>query len=106
MDQNLQRVSNGTYFPFQNVERTVQRAMHFLDEQDINTLREDPYALSVITYALALSNSTRKMTFYENLKDIAGRSSGKGIDKYFFTVSPGKGYKKFGCNLSRKSNSF
>ena len=48
----------------------------------MNTLRGDPYALSVITYALALSNSTRKMTFYENLKNIAGRSSGKSINIY------------------------
>ena len=50
--------------------------MKFLEDQDIITLRQDPYALAIITYALAISNSTKKMTTYEHLKSIAGRSEG------------------------------
>lgn len=50
--------------------------MGFLERQSLDTLRQDPYALAITTYALALSNSTRKMTTYEQLKAIAGRREG------------------------------
>ena len=50
--------------------------MSFLERQDINILRTDPYALAITSYALAISNSTKKMTTYEHLKEIAGRSEG------------------------------
>ena len=61
----------------QNVETTVQNAMEFLENQDLNTLKEDPYVLAVVTYALALSNSTMKRTYNDELKAIAGKSNGK-----------------------------
>ena len=64
------------HYLFQNVERAVKKAMAFLERQNINTLRGDPYALAIISYALAISNSTKKMTTYEHLKAIAGRSGG------------------------------
>ena len=51
--------------------------MTFLEGQNITTLREDPYALAIISYALAISNSTKKMTTYEHLRDIADRSGGR-----------------------------
>ena len=54
--------------------------MKFLEQQlnDINTLREEPYVLAIMAYALAISGSKEKMKTYERLKNIAGGSEGRG----------------------------
>ena len=64
------------YVIFQNVENAVQNTLGFLEQMDLNTLKTDPYALAIVSYALAISDSALKRTFNDALKEVKDSPDG------------------------------
>ena len=64
------------YYFFQNVENAVQNTLGFLERMNLNTLKTDPYALAIVSYALAISDSALKRTFNDALKEVKDSPEG------------------------------
>ncbi|KAL4220110.1 hypothetical protein ACF0H5_020521 [Mactra antiquata] len=61
-------------------QHTVNMSMQYIENLDRQMLRNNPYILAISTYALALSNSSKRFEFLQMLKDIKRSSDNAGTN--------------------------